>query len=222
MELLGKINFSPKDILYVLGDAIDRGKDSIKCLRYIMEMPNIHMIMGNHEQMMLDALSSDFEKNSASMINWLENGGSTVITEFINLSGDERVTMLEFIVNLPLLQQCKVREQNFVLVHAGLNVSEASSSPGEISTAILLPKQQPDDLLWIRNMFFGKKALPKSITIFGHTPTITIEKHAEGKIWKDSHWNDKIGIDGGCVYGGSLLALRLDDMAEFAVAKHRN
>jgi hypothetical protein len=45
-----------------------------------------------------------------------------------------------------------------------------------------------------------------------------LDKHIVGTIWRDPRWNDKIGIDGGCVYGGNLIALRLDDMAEFAVA----
>lgn len=55
-RMLKKIGFSPKDTLYLLGDAIDRGDRSLEVLRLVMETPNIVMLMGNHEQMMLDAL----------------------------------------------------------------------------------------------------------------------------------------------------------------------
>jgi len=221
MELLQKINFGPGDTLYVLGDTIDRGMDSLKCLRYIMETPNIHMLMGNHEQMMIDALTSDFEKNPEHMANWLENGGVIVLSEFIKLPKDEQSAIVNFLANLPYLAEVKIEEQNYVLVHAGLNVEDVSA-PGGAITADVLPRQYTNDLVWIREKFFTKKALPRSITVFGHTPTSIIKKRNGGKVWRDTRWSDKIGIDGGCVYGGSLLALRLDDMVEFAVAKHQS
>lgn len=216
MELLRKINFKPDDTLYILGDAIDRGKDSIKCIKHIMDASNIHMLMGNHEQMMLDALTNNFIEDSSYMENWLENGGKVVLPAFIKLPEVERMEILEFIANLPYMAEVKIKGQNYVLVHAGLNIID-SSSPGRATTADILPKQQLDDLIWIREKFIKNKALPKSITVFGHTPTMMIAKQTRAKIWRDKKWGDKIGIDGGCFYGGSLLALRLDDMAEFAV-----
>ena len=219
VELLRKIKFNKNDTLYVLGDAIDRGPESIKCLQYIMAAPNIHMLMGNHEQMMMDALTSDFKKDPGCMTNWLGNGGTEVIREFCTLPEDEQIAVMGFIANLPYLAEVKIGEQNYVLVHAGLNVADVSA-PGKVSTANVLPQQHTEDLVWIREKFFRKKALPKSITVFGHTPTLMIKKRNVGKVWRDKKWGDKIGIDGGCVYSGKLLALRLDDMAEFAVEKH--
>ena len=220
MELLRKIDFSPDDTLYILGDVIDRGEDSIKCLRYIMEASNVHLLMGNHEQMMIDALTSDFETDESSMFNWLGNGGSEVLPEFCRLSKVEQVAIIDYIGNLPYLTEVKVGKQNYVLVHAGLNVDDVSAT-GAISSADILPQQNHDDLIWIREKFFRRKALPRSITIFGHTPIPTIKRCNGAKVWRDKRFNDKIGIDGGCVYDGYLLALRLDDMAEFAVKKHR-
>ena len=219
MKLLQEINFDSHDTLYVLGDAIDRGKDSIKCLQYIMATPNVHMLMGNHEQMMIDALTSDFEKNPVHMANWLENGGGTVLSEFIKLPKDEQSAIMEFITTRPHLTEVKIKEQNYVLVHAGLNVTRASSVTGEVSTANVLPKQHLNDLFWIREKFYRRKALPKSITVFGHTPIPIIKKQNGNKVWRDKRFKDKIGIDGGCVYDGCLLALRLDDMVEFSVKK---
>ena len=57
MELLDMIHFSDEDILYVLGDVVDRGKNPVKTLLKMMEMPNVIPIAGNHEQMMLECMS---------------------------------------------------------------------------------------------------------------------------------------------------------------------
>ena len=221
MELLDKISFSQNDILYVLGDVIDRGEDSIKCLKYVMGAPNIRQIMGNHDQMMVDALTCDFEYNDSQIAAWLSNGGDKVLPEFCNLPEEEQIAIIDYITSLPLLEQVCVNGQNYVLVHAGLNVARVAPMGG-VSTAGVLSKQRSDDLVWIREKFFRKKALPKSITIFGHTPIPMIDRLNSAKVWRDKNFNDKIGIDGGCVYGGHLLALRLDDMAEFAVKGKRN
>ena len=58
MELLDIIHFSDEDILYVLGDVVDRGKNPVKTLLKMMEMPNVIPIAGNHEQMMLESIST--------------------------------------------------------------------------------------------------------------------------------------------------------------------
>ena len=75
-ELLRKIDFSSDDTLYVLGDAIDRGPESIKCLRYIMGASNIHLLMGNHEQMMFDALAEakEYAKRIGTGLGFFESG----------------------------------------------------------------------------------------------------------------------------------------------------
>ena len=47
--MLKIIQFSEDDILILLGDVIDRGPDGISLLLEIMEMPNVIMVLGNHE-----------------------------------------------------------------------------------------------------------------------------------------------------------------------------
>ena len=48
-SVMKQINLQPEDTLYVLGDVIDRNPDGIKLLRQIMAMPNVKMLLGNHE-----------------------------------------------------------------------------------------------------------------------------------------------------------------------------
>ena len=54
--ILEKIDLQDEDALYVLGDVIDRGPASLQILFDIMERPNAHMFLGNHEHMMLTYL----------------------------------------------------------------------------------------------------------------------------------------------------------------------
>lgn len=59
MAMLDLIQFSEQDTLYILGDVIDRKPGGIEILQDIMRRPNVHMIIGNHEQMMLDSFWSN-------------------------------------------------------------------------------------------------------------------------------------------------------------------
>src|SRR5699024_11473653 len=61
------------------------------------------------------------------------------------------------------------------------------------------------DFLWIREGFHYEKNTTGRNIIFGHTPVQTLHESVEP--WqRDGKW----GIDGGNVYGGSLIALRID------------
>ena len=56
-SILQQIDLQPEDTLYVLGDVVDRYPDGIRIIRMIMSMPNAKMLLGNHEYMMLKALT---------------------------------------------------------------------------------------------------------------------------------------------------------------------
>lgn len=55
-SIMEQIDLQPEDTLYILGDVIDRYPDGIRILRLLMSMPNVQMLLGNHEYMMLNAL----------------------------------------------------------------------------------------------------------------------------------------------------------------------
>lgn len=56
MRMLERIHFSEQDILYVLGDVLDRGPHPMKVLLEMMKYPNIIPMIGNHEVMGLTCL----------------------------------------------------------------------------------------------------------------------------------------------------------------------
>lgn len=61
-KILKLINFSDKDESYVLGDAIDRGEEGVRILKDIMNRPNVHMLMGNHELMAAETFLAEDEE----------------------------------------------------------------------------------------------------------------------------------------------------------------
>ena len=48
-RLLDKIGFSDGDLLYILGDVIDKGEWSLKLAKRVSSMQNVRTILGNHE-----------------------------------------------------------------------------------------------------------------------------------------------------------------------------
>lgn len=54
--LLKKIKFSSQDTLYIIGDMIDRGPDSMGVLKIMASNSNIYPVAGNHEFIMMSVL----------------------------------------------------------------------------------------------------------------------------------------------------------------------
>ena len=107
-SILEQIALQAEDTLYILGDIIDRHPDGIELLQRIMDMPNVQMLLGNHEVMMLNALSAP-ESNegqddrSKEMWLWYDNGGQITHYDFQQLTYAERDRILQYTV-ITLLQ----------------------------------------------------------------------------------------------------------------------
>ena len=68
VSLIKHINFSNEDSLYVCGDIIDKGPQSVRVAKYISHLKNVHCIIGNHEHAflkyyhsLLDTSPEDFD-----------------------------------------------------------------------------------------------------------------------------------------------------------------
>lgn len=112
-SILEQIALQAEDTLYILGDIIDRHPDGIELLQRIMDMPNVQMLLGNHEVMMLNALSAP-ESNegqddrSKEMWLWYDNGGQITHYDFQQLTYAERDRILQYLKELPLNLEIEV------------------------------------------------------------------------------------------------------------------
>lgn len=215
IELLKKADFSDEDFLFVLGDIIDRGEHGVELIKYIMFEPNIKLIRGNHEQMLIacsflfdeitEETVNDFTaEKMMALKNWQLNGGDATIKGLSKETPEMRKMILEFLEEAPFYDTVSVNDCDFLLVHAGL----ATDACGNFRK---LSESTADDLLWSRP-YPGTKYSYDFMTILGHTPTRRYGSEFRGKIFKTDTWID---IDVGVAQGESPALLRLDDMKEF-------
>lgn len=183
IDVLNKTNFDwDHDVLYVLGDIIDRGPQSAEMLIWaIEEAPkNIHFLIGNHEDMALPVLKriTDFGDVEADNYDepWFWNGGYNTLDTLRELKGSAwcRYVAATWIENLPFYYIVDDK----LLIHAGLvdgiRISDDYYSRG-IDKLIDIPgiemPQWSQSLLWIRDRWlYNKNCYPYDV-IFGHTPT---------------------------------------------------
>jgi serine/threonine protein phosphatase 1 len=78
--LLEELEPTSEDTIVVLGDVIDRGPNSRRCMEQLLELQKrsqLINILGNHEEMFLDALSGGRWE-----MTWLQNGGLEMLDSY--------------------------------------------------------------------------------------------------------------------------------------------
>lgn len=215
--LLDSVNFSDDDRLYILGDVIDRQNDGgVEILCWLLHQPNVKLILGNHEAMLLscefvfDEITEENIKNLSQekmelLNNYMLNGGDVTLKSLQKLTKTSPKTVkdiLNYLHNAPLYETVSVLDRDFVLVHSGLD----NFSPDKKITDYTY-----DELLWawpeLTDRYYDNM-----ITVFGHTPTMSYDSKYTGKILHTKTWID---VDVGVPYGTSPALLRLDDLRGF-------
>ena len=211
--MLKQIRCGNEDMLYVLGDMIDRGPDGVKVLLDLMARPNVTPILGNHEltaAVCLPWLMKEITDESIAALEaaelgalseWMVNGGSATLRDLRRLSQEDRRAILEYIREMDLYAEADTDENSFVLVHAGL----AGFEPGRA-----LEDYGLEDFVLARPDLDGP-CFPDRYLVFGHTPTRSLGSGADVIVRKGR----QIAIDCGCGFGGRLGCLCLETMEEF-------
>ena len=106
-ELLDIINFNETtDQLWFVGDIINRGPESLACLRFVKSLGNnARTVLGNHELHLLAVANNVCNLHRKDTLDEI-------------LNSDDAEELLNWIRNLPLL--VNDNELNFVMSHAGL------------------------------------------------------------------------------------------------------
>jgi len=179
-----------RDTVIFLGDYIDRGPDSKGVVDRILQLRKDlpHVVCLKGNH---EAMFLDWILNGENYELYLYNGGGATIRSY---SQEGAFTLpqehLDFFTSLLLYYET----EHYIFVHAGLR------------GGIPLEEQDPHDLIWIRDEFilsphdFGK------IVVFGHTPLQRVFVAP-----------NKIGIDTGAVYGGTLTCLELPAQRFYSV-----
>ncbi len=254
MDLLDKINFdSSRDRLWFTGDLVNRGPQSLACLRFVKGLGNrATTVLGNHELHLLAIGNGQPQYMHAA----------DTLDEI--LAADDCGELLDWLRRLPLVYRDE--ECAFTLLHAGLppqwELGQASGYAKEVEKVLRGPAYEDyfanmygnepaawsdhltgwDRLRFITNCFSRiryctedglldleekgapgsqpQSALPwfeiatrKSRTekiVFGHWAALRDYRQDYGRF-------NVYPLDMGCVWGGELVALRLEDETYFSV-----
>lgn len=242
LAMLDKISFGSDDTLYILGDVADRGDWGIETYLYLLNAPNMVLLMGNHELLFLEAYrkyrtssESGFAR-SGEWLLWCRNGGLPTWTGFQRLSPEQQKAVISYIADAFLvIPNLAVGGRHFYLCHA-CHLDSYVDGPvlyrdvkGREARHVVWDRVYP------RNTYLSREysrlnykelynRYPRdTVMIFGHTPTNFLNKvdsHDRGRIWHGGSGH-LIDIDCGCASltkkGACLGCLRLDDMQEFYV-----
>lgn len=150
-KVLKKACFSDNDILFIVGDMIEKGPENLNTLRYVMELckkGNVIPLIGNVDAYRLKLIYKLSEENVCGFYDYILNlrkwvgssfyeelaaeCGYTINTpEDILLSKQDVITHFEnefkFLANLPTV----VETQNYIFVHGGLREKQVSDNLGK-------------------------------------------------------------------------------------------
>ena len=135
--------------LVMLGDYVDRGPQSRDVVDELMRRSSddrVVCLRGNHEEMMVAALD-----DPGAELQWLINGGAATLESYGGHVPPEHVAWLRA---LPL----SFETEHHFFVHAGVR-------PG-----VPLDAQEPEEMLWIRELFLDSDDDFGKHVVHGHTP----------------------------------------------------
>lgn len=241
-RLLAKIRFSPdKDVLWFVGDLVNRGPDSLKVIQFVQSLKeNAITVLGNHDLHML-AVLTDLEKPRPK----------DTLDEIFNSSHKSQI--IDWIRQQALMHVDN--DNKYVLTHAGCypgwTVDEAQSYAKEVEKTLQSDNyiefltnmygNQPakwdnslsdwDRLRFITNCFTRMRCVNAELELdlkFKGSPSKTpnglvpwfelgVELRSPYKILF-GHWstlgyvhnNNVFALDTGCLWGGQLTALALE------------
>ncbi|MDD2980990.1 MAG: metallophosphoesterase [Hespellia sp.] len=213
LHMLGKIEFSRLDTLYILGDVIDRGTENLKMLDYCMGRKNIILLKGNHEYF----LQHMFEDESFRQ-QWWDWDGENTIRELDKLSRTRKQVYYEYVKSLPLYVELEMDREKFFLTHSGYDADmEHVVKDGEIVCLDTMQKLEDEQHYLLS---YDLHTMPASLKfdqrfVVGHLPTMFIESGRPGKIYRHTTYIDVDCGNSSRETGGMLGCLSLDTMQEW-------
>ena len=237
-KLLKEIDFNPKkDRLWIAGDLVNRGENSLDTLLYLYSIKDsIEVVLGNHDIALIASYYGIKKGNSSiepilkhpkakELIDWLSSQKFLHIDKSLgycmahagisptfdlksamreasslesSLRGKDRKKWLDEMFNGSKFERDRYSLSTFIRMRfcddSGLFDFKQKGSPDSL----------PTDRRYLKPWFQSpiRKEIDLKI-IFGHWSTLGL-------------YRDKnvYGIDTGCVWGGELTAIRIDDGSE--------
>lgn len=212
-ELLKAISFKDSDIMYVLGDIVDYGEESMELVGDLSVRYNVYPIVGEHDftavkmlsgfEKMLKSGESPDKKFIAQMTEWIADGGQVTLDAFRTLDDEMREGIIDYLSDMTLYEEVSVKGKSYLLVHAGIAGFKDGMSLEDLNP----------EAFFTESLDLTKKYFDDVTVVVGHNPT-TEDNGGNGKIF---FGNGSIAIDCGEARGGTIGCIRLDDLKEYYV-----
>lgn len=183
-----------KDILFVAGDILDRGADSIYALDYITE-PWFISVLGNHCQMFVRGYEEKWNGPNARCL--YENGGEWID----DMTPAQLTAIYEVFKTYPIGIELILPTETIGIVHASVPYNDWNAFKNITKTE--LEWHGESVALWDRQQYdSGDTSDTLSIdkVYHGHTPTSSREVEQRG---------NRFYIDLGSFYSGNISWIRL-------------
>lgn len=185
-EALAELEFDKEiDRMFSVGDLIDRGPESMACLRLLKE-PWFFPVIGNHEEFLIRSIIDGEDPKL-----WFQNGGSWVLEE----GHDEVAELANFIKgNIPYAMTIET-------AHGKIGICHAQSPTNDWKDAIGGGERAIECMLWARTKIQHKD----HSAIEGVFKTI----HGHTIIAKPCQLGNSIFIDTGAFHTGDLTTISI-------------
>lgn len=204
-QMLSGINFSDSDELYIVGDLIDRGPDTVELLQYVVQrQKNIHLLMGNHELMMVMHYHPfEYQNKFYDSDPWFNpaNGGRTTAQLLEKLPESEQKAILDYLVGLPLQIELTVGDKTILLSHSSFISDKQTVMSPDVEYDII------KGIVWDSPWRFWEYC-PKDYYrkdgrwhVIGHVPVQAIREYGKNEAYVDEE-NHIVNIDLGCAILG--------------------
>ena len=213
-KMLREINFTDDDLLYIAGDLVDYGADSMELLCDVSMRANVYAIVGDHDLEALKMLSG-FSKMLASggtpdaefataMKEWVTDGGAVTLEGFRKLDEDMKEGVLDYLSDMALFEEITVKDEDYVIVHAGIR---------NFDEGLALDDLSPEDFIY-ESLDPEREYYEDKTIIAGHIHTNELPDPDPDMIY---YGNGTIFLDCGSDKNGTLGCLCLDNGKEFYV-----
>ena len=175
-KLIKKINLKDSDILYILGNIVDFGENSIELVNELSAQYNVYTVLGEHDYKAY-LLLSEFDRIireggapsvnfSKEMIEWCQNGGQSTLEAFKDADADEKEGFLDYLSDLPVFEEVTLKNgKEFVLTCRGIDNFDKNTD---------LYDYELDDFmngyLDIEKTYFDNKTMVVGYVDYEHTP----------------------------------------------------
>ena len=175
-KLIKKINFKESDVLYILGNVVDFGEDSIKLVNELSAQYNIYTVLGEHDYKAY-VLLSEFDRIlgegcapsanfSKEMIEWAQNGGQSTLEAFKDADADEKEGFLDYLSDLPVFEEVALKNgKEFVLTCRGIDNFDKNADLYDYELDSFI-----NGYLDIEKTYFNDKTMVVGYLDYEHTP----------------------------------------------------